>query len=423
MDADCFLMFDLLADYLEGRGSTMPNSAYQGLDQTNINRAASAWRNFYQGIRNANIAIERIPNINEINESDKDALIAEAKFLRALSYYYLVRLWGPVPIYLKTETEDIGRKPVDEVYQAIINDLQAGETDLPSIPAQFGHPTKWSAKAFLADVYLTIGEWSLAKEKAQEVIDSDLFDLIEVTVADDFDDVFGPNVVGSEEEIFYFHYNAQEGWGRPHKYLWPLDSYSNRGSYVVYCIPGPFFDNWDDNDLRKQFNIFSEYINRYTGELETLPESWPILVCKYRDPNGYYGNDWCFLRFADVLLIYAEAAVLADDAVSPLALECLNKIKRRAYGYPFNSVSPVDFPTDGWTVDSFRDTVIIQRAYELFMEGGKRWFDLKRTGTVEEVILANTGRVVKEAHLLWPIPEAEIDLNPYMSQEDQNPGY
>lgn len=422
-----YLMLDLLADYLEGRGSTSPVSAYKGFDVTNINRAATAWGYHYQAIRNANIAISRIPAIESINESDKKALIAEATFLRAFSYFYLVRLWGPVPLYLDGAPSDLSRRPTTEVYQAIVNDLKTGETDLPDTPSEFGHPTKWSAKSLLAEVYLTIGEFGLAKEKAGEVIASGHFDLVDINVADDFNSVFGPDVNGSKEEIFYIKFNHIAGWTAPHKYLWDRDQYSPFGSYVVYCVPGPFFANWDDDDLRKQFDIFSQYINRFTGAVETLPASTPILVCKYRDnnapKNGDYGNDAPVLRFADVLLIYAEAAAMADNQISSSALECLNRIKRRAYGYPNKVVSAVDYSASTLSVNEFRNIVIQERAYELFMEGGDRWFDLRRIGKEKEIILANTGKTLVDKHILWPIPQAEIDNNPDIDQDDQNPGY
>lgn len=421
------LMLDIEADYALGRGSTMPLGEYQGFDQTNIDRAATIWLNFYQGIRNANIAIERIAG-NKMIETEKSPLIAEAKFLRAYCYYHLVRNWGAVPLYLKVVNEDTKRKTVDDVYQAIIDDLMAGETDLPSTVAQFGHPSKWSAKALLSEVYLTKGDWQLAKDKAKEVIDCNLFALVDITSADDFDKIFGATVNGTKEEIFYLKFNHTDGWEWPQNLLWSDTKYSPFGNYVIYSVPGPFFTNWNSGDLRKKWNVFTEYISRTTGLLQTLPSSTPILCSKFRDAvaskRDGHANDYPILRYADVLLIYAESSVLADNAVSPLALECLNKIKRRAYGYPNNSASIVDYPSTGWTADSFRNTVIQERAYELYMEG-KRWFDLKRMGTdkLKAIILANKGKAVLDKHLFWPIPQQEIDTNPNINQEDQNPGY
>jgi hypothetical protein len=419
------LMLDIQADYAHGRGSTRPLGEYEGFDQTNIDRAATMWLRFYQSIRNANISIENISKM-EISESDKSTLIAEARFMRAMCYYHLVRNFGGVPLYLTTVTDETERKSVNEVYQAIIDDLQAGENNLPNSPTQYGKPSKWSAKSLLAEVYLTIGEWTLAKNKAKEVIDSGEFSLIEVSSPNDFNSIFGPNLNGTSEEIFYFKYNHQNGWSWPMNLLWSDTPWGPFGNYVIYSLPSPFFDNWNDDDLRKQWNVFTEYINRFTGQLETLPASTPILCSKFRDPDAPsregFDNDYPVLRYADVLLIYAEAAVMADNAVSTTALEYLNQIKRRGYGYPSKVASPVDFPSDGWTVESFRDTVLLERAYELYMEGD-RWFDLKRSGKLKEIILTNTGKIVKDKHLLWPIPQQEINTNPKINQENQNPGY
>lgn len=420
------LMVDIAADYADGRGSTQPLGNYTIFDQININRVGTMWTAFYQSIRNSNIAIERIQGMQDINDSEKNALIAEAKFVRAFSYYHLVRHWGAVPIVLESTAENTGRMPENQVYQTIIEDLQSGENQLPAIPAQFGRPTKWSAKALLAEVYLTMGQWSSAKEKSKEVIDAGVFELVQVNEPDDFDKIFGAGVNGTSEELWYIKYNHQDGSSWPMNLLWSETVWSPFGNYVIYSVPGPFFDNWDDDDLRKQFNIFTEYINRNTGVLETLPSSTPILCSKFRDPNSPardgHANDLPVLRYADVLLIYAESSVLADNGVTDLALEYLNKIKRRAYGFPSNSVSPVDYHSDGWNVDSFRDVVLQERAYELYMEG-KRWFDLKRSGKAKEIILANKGVTLQDAFMLWPIPQQEIDTNPFIDQSDQNPGY
>jgi len=151
-----------------------------------------------------------------------------------------------------------------------------------------------------------------------------------------------------------------------------------------------------------------------------------VLCSKFRDPAATgrtgFGNDYPFLRYADVLLIYAEANDMAENGPSDLAIECLNKIRRRGYGYSPDATSPVDYPSTGWTASSFRDSVLQERGYELFMEG-KRWEDLKRTNTAADVILQVKGITIKEAALLWPIPQQEIDTNPEIGPEDQNPGY
>lgn len=424
-----FLLNEIQADYSFGRGSTQPIGSFKGLDVTNQLRTATQWEVFYQSIRNANLAIESVSESEIIDESQKRAWVAEARFMRAFHYYHLVRHFGPVPLYLDFEEQERGergRDPVEDVFNAIIADLEVGEQDLPSTPSQMGRPTKWAAKALLAEVYLTIEEWGPAKEKAKEVMDSGEFGLVQVSEVGDFENLYGAEVNGSIEEIFYIKWNRDDGWGWPLNLLWEDTIYSPFGNFVIFERPGPFFDNWDNDDLRKEWSIFTEFESRTTGEIEQLPSTTPILTRKFRDPAAScrtcHANDYPFLRYADVLLIFAEASNEFENGPSQLAVESLNQVRRRAYGFPSDSPSSVDFDKNDFTVDSFRDTVIQERAFEFYMEGS-RWFDLIRTGMVEEKVLENLGIVVEEIALLWPIPQQEIDTNPGISQSDQNPGY
>jgi hypothetical protein len=422
-----FLQTDIRADYGYGRGSTSPIGEYQTLDQVNIARTDGLWADFYRSINYANIAIEKIPPIAVISEASRNALVAEARFMRAFCYYHLVINWGAAPLYLSAGQASGGRAPVQDVYKAIIEDLKNGEAFLPATPAQFGRPTKWAAKAFLSLVYLTMGQWDAAKEKAAEVIQSNDFSLVNVQKPDDFDNVFGASANGTPEEIFYLKFNHQDGWGWPLNLLWTATQFAPFGNYVIYEKPdNPFISNWDKADLRRQFNLFTEYIDPATNTVQQLPSSTPMLCSKFRDPAATgttgFGNDYPFLRYADVLLIFAEASALAEGGPSAEAVECLNKVKRRGYGYSVNTASPVDYATGGWTAASFRDAVLKERGYELFMEG-KRWQDLRRSGKAAGIILQTKGITVKESAYLWAIPQQEIDTNPEIGPEDQNPGY
>ncbi|MGX5819012.1 RagB/SusD family nutrient uptake outer membrane protein [Chitinophaga lutea] len=422
-----FLQTEIMADYAEGRGSTSIIGEYKGLDVVNIARVATLWDGFYRTVRNANIAIENIPGITSMGEADKKALIAEARFLRAFAYYHLVRHWGKVPLYLSTQTASSPRQPEADVYAAIIADLQDAEANLPPKGAQNGRPGYWAAKALLAEVYLTTGAFDKARDKADEVIASGAFGLINITKASDWNNVFGPTVNGTSEEVFYLKFSQLDGWEWPHNLLYSETTFSPFGNYVIFStLDNKFLNAWDPQDNRKQWDVFTEYISRITGLLQKLPVSTPVQFSKWRDPSAPtltgHSNDYPFLRYADVLLIYAEAAAMAENGPSAKAVEQLNKIHRRAYGYPSGAPSPVDFPTAGWTQETFRDAVLQERAYELFMEG-KRWLDLKRTGKIKSVIKANKGKDVQDVHLYWPIPQQEIDTNPDITQADQNPGY
>ncbi|SKB68034.1 Starch-binding associating with outer membrane [Parapedobacter luteus] len=421
------LQVEIMAEFSIGRGSTAAVGAYQGLDATNAQRVGLVWQYLYQSILYANTAIERISEMTDVNETAKERLLAEARFMRAFSYYHLVRHWGAVPLILSTTQGHTARTPVDEVYASIIVDLEVGESVLPDVPAQFGRPTKWASKAFLADVYLTRGEWALAQQKAEEVISANKFGLVTVAQLNDWDRIFGAGANGTSEEIFYLKYNHLNGTQWPHNLLYQGTPYSPFGNYVMTSsLDNKFLNEWNDNDWRKQWGVFTHYTDPTTGQDVQLPGLAPVQFSKFRDPNAPtssgHANDYPFLRYADVLLIQAEASAMAEGGPSATAIELLNRIKRRGYGYPIDTPSPVDYPSSGWTASSFQDSVLQERAYELFLEG-KRWLDLKRTNKINASILKYTGITVADAHINWPIPQQEIDTNPEINQADQNPGY
>ncbi|SDM21872.1 Starch-binding associating with outer membrane [Catalinimonas alkaloidigena] len=421
-----------LDDYTLGRGSQVAISEYQGFDGTNIARAERIWRDLYQSINFANIALQGIPDI-PMDEAEKAALLAEARFMRAFNYFTLVRNYGAVPIRQEPVVTDdqIGapRRPVSDVYAFIEADLYVAEQALPDEPAQPGRPTKWAAKTMLADVYLTTEQWEKARDKAEEVIASDKFALVPVSSSDDFEQIYGPTEVTNSEEIFAFKFTRVAGLGWSFV-IFPYASdtpYSPGGYRAFFAKPTfPLIANWDDADLRKDFNLYTTYVSTSSGQATSLPENESIGFRKYRDgqapSTSAYGNDYYFYRYPDALLIYAEAASMANNGPTAEAVERLNMVKRRAYGFAPTAPSAVDVALAGQTATSFRTAVLTERAYEFMLES-KRWLDLKRAGIVKETIREALGKEVADAHLLWPIPRSEIDNNPDIGPEDQNPGY
>ncbi|MFD2934184.1 RagB/SusD family nutrient uptake outer membrane protein [Spirosoma flavum] len=419
-----------LTDYLISRGTQTPVSEYQGLDGTNIARTNAIWGQIYQAINGANIILKTAPGI-AMADADRNPILGEARFLRALNYYNLIRNYAAVPIHTEP-TEDLNqlggkRQPVAEVYKVIITDLLEAEKTLPATTKEIGRPTLWAAKTLLADVYLTNERWAEARDKADEVILSKAYSLVEVKVSDDFERLYGASLVTTTEEIFYLKYAqlATQGWNYV-AYLYPADNPNAPGGVRAHFSKPdlPLIKNWDDKDLRKSFNLFSTYPNR-AGVLTSLPAAEPLGFRKYKDPNAVnVGSDCPILRYADALLIYAEAASQAGSGPTPLALERLNMVHRRAYGYPSTTASPVDLLATGLTATAFRELVLTERAYEFMLEF-KRWHDLKRLGTdrLKAIIKAAKGKDVATAHLLWPIPIQEIDNNPDIEPADQNPGY
>ena len=413
-------------DYCYGRGSYAVLSNFQGMDGNNVGRAGSMWDKFYLAIRNANIAIQNIPNGSELTDSQKAAYLAESKFMRALTYFFMVRNWGGVPIRTEENMNEIEikRNTADEVYQLISSDLAYAEENLPDNAPLPGKPSKWSAKTLLADVYFYQGKYAEAKSKSGEVIQSGKYSLVPISAVGDFDKIFGPETITTPEEIFYIKFSRlgeREGWW----YILFLHHPGSKmhgagGYYAIYSdlVSNSVLANWDANDLRSQL--------WYKWNIGLGANS--VLNKKFNDPgaptNYGAGNDFPLYRYADVLLMYAEADCRVSASPSADAMEKLNMVHRRAYGKnPLIADASVDFKLADYDKNSFIELAIRERGYETQMEA-KRWLDLKRTGEVKQRIKAATGKDVADKHLLWPIPTSELNYNSLIDPSvDQNPGY
>jgi len=363
-------LMECMPDYGYGRGSWASNSNYAGLDATNTARVGDTWSELYFAIRNANLVIKNTPNSSEITDNEKAQFIGEAKYMRAFCYFNLVRCWGGVP--LRTEETmselEIARSSVDDVYDLIISDLEYAEQNLPDAPRLIGTPSKWAAKTFLADVYLNLKNWGNARDLAKQVINSGKYSLVNVNVADDFYEIYGPNVINTTEEIFYLKFSTSEGWDFTMFAHHPGSKLHAGGGYYGHYTrtDNPVIANWDDNDLRKEFILYTWNIGIGSNTL---------LYKKFITPEETHApNDYPWYRYADLLLIYAEAANQANNGPTADAIECLNKVHRRAYGFDPEIPSPVDFKINDYDIESFLDLVIKERGYETMYEG-KRWLN------------------------------------------------
>lgn len=422
-------LVEINADYVDGRGSQFNISQYQGLDTQNQGRAFASYTEMYAGINRANTVIANVEAI-EMDENKKRQLIAESYFLRAFFYTHLVKNFGGVPLRLEETLNLDGlaapRASVQEVYEVIISDLERAIPDLPESYStnQSGRATSWAAKMLLADVHLTNENWAEARDLAEDVIVNGGFDLVQVNQPDDFLQIYGPDVVTHTEDIFSIKHSETNGNEVPN-FLHRTGEYQvySAGGYTAWIpVMNSFLGDWDDNDLRKDFNLYTYVVN---GEdTIPLPDTSPILFKKYQDAEatcgGCHRQNIPVFRLPEAYLIYAEAVNEIEGGPTALALERLNIVKRRAYGYDPYAPSPVDFPS-GLSQAEFKDTVLQERGYEFILEL-KRWFDLKRTGRAKQVIEA-TGKDFNDISLLFPIPLDEINNNPALTSADQNPGY
>ncbi|MFO7258001.1 MAG: RagB/SusD family nutrient uptake outer membrane protein [Bacteroidota bacterium] len=416
------------AEYTLARGSwTSVGNYSQKLNADQYGRVDGIWATLYTTINRANLVLDRVPEIASISESDKARIIAEARFLRGRSYYELVKNWGPVPIRLEpftgTSEQAAPRAAVSEVYDIIFSDLEAAEPDLPEdVGDATGKASKWAAKMLLAHIHLNLGNWEEAAAKSLEVINSGYYTLVPVTQWEDFSKIFWTTT--SAEDIHSYHFSVNRTYSHLNWYHGSGTPY-NRGEVFGFTMlvdpNAPLIVNWDENDLRKEFNIYSSYINANGELVETDAQSRYRFRKFIKDPAGNAVYSIPIFRLAEAYLIYAEASARAEGAPSAEAVEAVNKVRRRGYGLDINTPSAVDIP-NGLTLEEFLDAVILERAYELFFENDSRWWDLKRTG-LYQTVFAEAGKPITEYRLLLPIPQIEIDNNPAISQSDQNPGY
>ncbi len=428
-----FVLNTAMEDYATGKGQFVFFGQYQALPGTAVAITDGAWAVWYQVINAANIVLKYVPPIS-MDATQKNAILGEARFLRALGYFNLVKNWGGVPIISKpTESpEEAGggkREAVSDVYAFILDDLKFAEVNLPLKQIQAGRPTSGAAKTMLADVYLIREDWTNARIKADEVIKSGTYSLVSVSQSADFEQIFGADYPTSSEDIFSIKFARIAGLGTQlpaffhnSDAAWAARGFGTFSGRTTY----PLLAQWSNSDLRRAYNLYTQYPNK-AGTIVNNPSSDPIRFGKFKDSkatdNSSHGTSIPIYRYPDALLIYAEAASQENNGPTAIALERLNMVHRRAYGFNATATSPADFSLTGQTAQSFRDLVLKERAYEFMVEGGKRWRDLVRTGTAAQTIKAAKGIDINPASYLFPIPQQEIDNNPDIDQKDQNPGY
>ncbi|GAB3262171.1 RagB/SusD family nutrient uptake outer membrane protein [Larkinella harenae] len=379
------------------------------------------WQIIYQGINRSNAAIDRIPGIS-MDENLKKRLVGEAKFLRAYYYFYLVRWYGGVPLML-TETQslsagkNVARASADEVYAQIIKDLTDAEASLPDkfSGADLGRVTAGAAKAMLARVYLTRKDFPNARTKAKEVIDNaakygyGLFDR--------YIDVFAISNKNGKESVFEIQFvggGTGQGSGMV-TYFAPENSPVTGRGFGSFFPTMDLYNSFKTGDKRQEL-----YINSYVDGAGKTVNTFQHFN-KYVDPSartfGDANNNFPIIRYADVLLMFAEAE---NEISGPTAAarDAANPIRRRAFGLPLTTASTVDFSAT-LTKEAFRQALWDERRWEFYAEG-HRWFDLVRTDRLVPVLKAKGKTNITETHKLFPIPQRERDLNPNLTQ---NPGY
>lgn len=420
------------------------NNLYSLTWDGNTGHIRNWWRGIYQLVANANLVLDRVPDITPMDEAQKTRILGEAKFLRAWAYFYAVRIWGDVPLVLEPQTassEDFlpSRTPQREVYDQIVNDLQDAESAGLPFTDQTGRVSQAAAKAMLSKVYLTMAGfplnlgteyYQLAANKSKELIDNpgslDLFD----TYMEVHDERFGNQV----EHIFMIQYNNVVA-GNPMGNMFPnFKPVSYRGpSGTGSTVPTfSFYESYEEGDIRtidQEGYFYTTYYENGNGVRFDLGAPY---IFKHFNviANGTEGVPGTaqdnlnvpVLRFAEVLLIFAEASNEVNGPTQE-ARDAVARIRDRA-----GLETP---PVGALTQESFEELIWKERWHELAYEG-KTWFDMIRlrqvfneqTGGFDDFVghvNLNSNQALQERHLLFPIPIQEMLNNPNL--EVQNPGY
>lgn len=421
----------------------------------------STWQAAYAAINRANSVIDRVPPI-PMDASLKARIVAEAKFLRALHYFNLVRLFGDVPLRL-TETASLDslsgtRDPAASVYAAIVKDLQDAATVLPAkyTGTDVGRATRGAAQTLLVKVYLQraatgvgspAADYQAALELARTVAQSGTYSLVaNPATLWDFvgDPASGTAPSASEnntEVIFDIQNTRQQGLGgRIGNHFTPRSSSWEASQNGSFEAESTFFASYAATDKRRAATFVLSFPNKSGTIVSYTPTSaagnaygadTPYLK-KFIDPQlvsaGQEEPNYIILRFADLLLMQAEAA---NEVSGPTAeaYTALNAVRSRA-GIP---------TVTGLTQQAFKDSVFVERRRELVGEGPHAYFDSQRYWSWAKArIEANMARgkannfknsrfpkaqVTLDDHFrLMPIPQRAIDLNPQLTQNAGYPG-
>jgi len=418
----------------------------------------AAYNGFYQLINQCNQVITRGAEA-DVSAAELNQAIAEVTFLRAFGHWMLTLIWGDAPIVTEVPNDPAGFAPepssAEEIYNQVIADFQFAEQNLSPTPAQKGRVTSWAAKAMLAQVYLfgadelNKSEWyNLAEQKAAEVINDGPYGLFNdlPTPAENLESIFQTFNENGKEHIFTVnHFNGGGNWSdgnvasqfpmamNPRQMRNRNNMWGFGWAYVYEAIDGL----WDDADARKDYNIwFQDEPIVVNGDTTGFYDQTNQNRCCAR-PNGMSSQKFWYqektknvngqstlgfpvLRYAELLLIHAEADLLNDGNISAAGVESINQVRNRA--------GLADLAAGEITIEA----ILEERRWELFGEA-KRWFDFMRkrnsmpnliTDAFAAIVAGDTdgddndfSAFTPERHWKLPYPQNAIDRNPNLTQK------
>jgi hypothetical protein len=413
-----FFYNDVQSDNCYAGGDGFDEAAVEELAVNPMNsKNRLMWRQYYSMTGIATSVIENTRMMTEIDETQRQKIMAEAKWIRAFAYFDIVRIWGDAPVVNKLipnitpdNLDEVypllypARNPADEIYQMIIKDLEQAIPYLPSTTHGDFKASKGAAYGLLAKIYATRGKKS--GRDYQKVVDyCDLVIQEGYRLVTNFEDMFKPANNYTTESIFEVNYtNTAGNWA-----YWVLFSEEDGTiSWRRYCTP--------THDLLARFNPADKRFNSSIVYKNVAYDTYyPASAYPIANKIRAKESNIILMRLADIMLLKAEALTELNNI--PQAMEIVNTIRTRA------GLGSVD---TNQSQDAARLIVEDERQLELFMEG-HRWFDLLRNDRAIAVMTQHKNKngeiifpSIPEFRLLWPIPQIEKDTNPRLTQ---NKGY
>ncbi|MEN7550311.1 RagB/SusD family nutrient uptake outer membrane protein [Rapidithrix thailandica] len=424
-----FMLEFLTGQAITKVGQNQSNHQFIGLSYNNDNEyIRNWWQISYYGVHASNLVLKYVPGIS-MNEGDKNRNLAEAHFLRAFYYFNLVRLFGEAPLLIEP-IEDLGsaqdaeKASQEEIYELIVEDLKAAE-NTASLPDtdRTGRVSKLAVKSLLAKVYLTMagyplqknGYYKLAADKAKEVIESNQYALF-----DEYGKLHNKAFENMGEHIFMAQFYPEIQQHLNHAYTLPfqMDISIVADEFGALLPEEEFYNSYAAGDKRVEeqqffYTEFTPIAGKNKGKKVTF--GYPAIFKHFdfdAENTARQALNYPILRYADVLLIYAEAQ--NEVGRTALAEQSLQEIRERAgfVGENFNGLSQSEF----------REAVWRERNWELCYEN-QTWFDMLRTRKAFNVktkafddfvghINLSSGKALQANNLLLPVPERETNINP-----------
>jgi hypothetical protein len=399
-------------------------------------RILKNWQQHYYGINRANIAVDEIgatPASVFTTAGLQTRLLGEARFIRALLYFNLVRLFGPVPLILHNPTSvdittlQVPRTSRDSIYAQIISDLDSAAAALPAsyTGTDIGRATSGAARVLLARVYVTRQDFAAAQTQLLQVLTAGTFSGATggggYALFPNYSAAFAKASKNGVEHIFSIQYATNGGETYAEQYLSQSFNSFNPGTYPI-DIPSDSSVSqlFAASDTRKAVTFYTTQYNAATGATVVFNNPYTPYFNKFVDYSltplnnqTISGINYPVIRYAEVLLLYAETQNELSGGPTSDAYTAINLVRARA------NVAPL---TPGLGQSDFRDSVFLERRKE-FIQEGQRWFDLVRRGpayylAAQLKIAAHSAAAAKDT--LYPIPITEIQLDPLLTQ---NPGW